>query len=137
MSASTSPISMPLSLKEPRLLRQAMLVDGHWIQADSGETLEIRNPSSGQLVARVPNGSATETRRSIQAAERAMPAWKSATAKERSVVLRRLYELMLTHIDDLARIMTAEQGKPLAEARGGRRSSRSVTAWSRVSFRGR
>ena len=111
-------IPVPLALREPGLLRQAMLVDGQWISADSGETLEIRNPSTGQLVARVPNGGASETRRAIEAAERAMPAWKSVTSKARSVVLRRLYELMLTHIDDLARIMTAEQGKPLAEARG-------------------
>lgn len=109
---------VPPPLKDGDLLRHAMLVDGHWIQADSGRTLEIRNPATDKLVARVPNGGATETRRAIEAASRALFAWRRTLPKERSRILRKLYELMLQHIDDLAMIMTAEQGKPLTEARG-------------------
>lgn len=107
-----------LLLKDPSLLRQAMLIDGAWIQADSGETIEIRNPATGVLIARVPNGGAAETKRAIAAAERAMQAWRNALPSERARVLRRLYELMLEHIDDLATVMTSEQGKPLSESRG-------------------
>lgn len=112
----SEPIKLPL--KDTGLLRQAMLVDGAWIQADSGETIEIRNPATGALIARVPNGGAAETKRAITAAERAMQAWRNALPAERARVLRRLYELMLEHIDDLATIMTSEQGKPLSESRG-------------------
>lgn len=112
----SEPIKLPL--KDPSLLRQAMLIDGAWIQADSGETIEIRNPATGALIARVPNGGAAETKRAIAAAERAMQAWRNALPGERARVLRRLYELMLEHIDDLATIMTSEQGKPLSESRG-------------------
>ena len=107
-----------LNLKDPGLLRQAMLIDGEWVQADSGQTIEVRNPATGELVARVPNGGAAETKRAIAAAERAMVGWRKVLPKERSKVLRTLYDLMLSHIDDLALIMTAEQGKPLVEARG-------------------
>ncbi|BEP71428.1 MULTISPECIES: NAD-dependent succinate-semialdehyde dehydrogenase [unclassified Variovorax] len=106
---------MPLT--DPSLLRQAMLIDGEWVQADSEQTLEVRNPATGELVARVPNGGAAETRRAIAAAERAMQSWRKTLPKERSKVLRTLYDLMLANIDDLAVIMTAEQGKPLVEAR--------------------
>lgn len=109
---------MPLPLKDPGLLRQAMLVDGAWVQADSGQTLEVRNPATGELVARVPNGGAAETRRAITAAERAMRSWSRVLPKVRSTVLRKLFDLLHEHIDDLAVIMTAEQGKPLSEARG-------------------
>ncbi|RDK03644.1 NAD-dependent succinate-semialdehyde dehydrogenase [Paraburkholderia lacunae] len=107
-----------LPLKDPGLLRQAMLIDGEWVPADSGETLDVRNPATGELVARVPNGGANETRRAIAAAERAMRVWRKALPRERAKVLRTLYDLMLAHIEDLAVIMTAEQGKPLVESRG-------------------
>ncbi|SFU26270.1 NAD-dependent succinate-semialdehyde dehydrogenase [Paraburkholderia aspalathi] len=107
-----------LALKDPGLLRQAMLIDGEWVPADSGETLEVRNPATGELLARVPNGGANETRRAIAAAGRAMQVWRKALPKERAKVLRTLYDLMLANIDDLAMIMTAEQGKPLVESRG-------------------
>lgn len=107
-----------LPLKDPDLLRQAVLIDGAWVQADSGRTLEVRNPATGALVAHVPDAGAAETRRAIAAAERALPGWRRALPKHRAQVLRRLYELMLEHIDDLALLMTCEQGKPLAEARG-------------------
>lgn len=107
-----------LQLKDPDLLREAMLIDGKWVQADNGQTIEVRNPATGELVARVPNGGDRETRRAIEAAERAMKGWRKTLPKERSKVLRKLYDLMLENIDDLAKIMTAEQGKPLVEARG-------------------
>lgn len=108
----------PLALKDKSLFRQAILIDGEWLQADSGQTLEIRNPATGALVARVPNAGAAETRRAVAAAERATQSWRKALPKHRAKVLRTLYDLMLEHIDDLALIMTSEQGKPLSEARG-------------------
>lgn len=107
-----------LPLKDPDLLRQAMLIDGQWVQADSGQTIDVINPATGELVARVPNGGAAETQRAIAAAERAMTSWRKTLSKQRAIVLRKLYELMHQHIDDLALIMTAEQGKPLVESRG-------------------
>jgi succinate-semialdehyde dehydrogenase / glutarate-semialdehyde dehydrogenase len=111
-----SPVQLPLKDKE--LLRQAMLIGGAWVEADSGQILEVRNPATGALVARVPNAGAAETRRAIVAAERAMNSWRKVLPKERSRILRTLYNLMLENIDDLAVIMTAEQGKPLTESRG-------------------
>jgi len=107
-----------LHLKDPDLLRQAMLIGGEWVQADSGETIEVRNPATGELVARVPNGGAAETRRAIAAAEKAMRTWRNTLPKERSKVLRKLFDLMHENLEDLAVIMTAEQGKPLVESRG-------------------
>ncbi|WP_321969099.1 NAD-dependent succinate-semialdehyde dehydrogenase [Paraburkholderia tropica] len=106
-----------LPLKDRDLLRQAMLIDGAWVQADNGQTLDVRNPATGELVARVPNGGAVETRRAIAAAEAAMRSWRAALPRHRAQVLRTLFDLMHAHIDDLALIMTAEQGKPIAEAR--------------------
>ncbi|CAG9233405.1 NADP(+)-dependent succinate-semialdehyde dehydrogenase [Paraburkholderia tropica] len=106
-----------LPLKDRDLLRQAMLIDGAWVQADNGQTLDVRNPATGELVARVPNGGAAETRRAIAAAEVAMRGWRAALPRHRAQVLRTLFDLMHAHIDDLALIMTAEQGKPIAEAR--------------------
>ena len=100
----------------PLLQRQAY-VDGAWVDADSGETFPVVNPATGEVVAEVPRMGAAETRRALAAAERALPAWKARTAKDRARVLRRLADLMLEHEDDLARLMVTEQGKPLAEAR--------------------
>jgi len=107
-----------LPLKDPELLRQAMLIGGQWVGADDGRTIDVRNPATGALLARVPRGGAAETGRAIEAAEKAMRGWRGALARERSAVLRRLYELMLEHADDLALLITSEQGKPLAEGRG-------------------
>ncbi|MGN6356687.1 MAG: NAD-dependent succinate-semialdehyde dehydrogenase [Novosphingobium sp.] len=107
-----------LPLNDRDLVRQAMLVDGAWVQADSGKTIDVRNPSTGELIARVPDGGAAETARAVAAADRAMAAWRRVLPKERARILRRLYDLMIEHIDDLAVILTAEQGKPLAEAKG-------------------
>ena len=118
MSNQARETPVKLNLKDPDLFRQAMLIDGDWVQADSGETLEIRNPATGELVGYAPRAGQTETARAIAAAERALAEWKNTLPKERSAILRRLYELMHEHLDDLALILTAEQGKALTEAKG-------------------
>ena len=102
---------------EPALLRRQAYVDGAWVDAASRETFPVMNPATGEVVAEVPRMCASETRRALAAAARALPAWKARTAKDRARVLRRLADLMLEHEDDLARLMVVEQGKPLAEAR--------------------
>ena len=107
-----------LGLKDPSLLRQACLIGGDWVTAASGATIEVRNPATGAIVGHVPSLSRAEVAKAIAAAHKAQPLWRAMTAKERSVILRRLFDLMIANTDDLARILTAEQGKPLAEARG-------------------
>ncbi len=105
-------------LKDPSLLRQQAYVNGAWVDADSGATMRIVNPATGQLVGTAPDMGAAETRRAIEAADAAWPAWRAKTPRERAVILRKWYDLMIANLDDLALILTAEQGKPLAEARG-------------------
>jgi succinate-semialdehyde dehydrogenase/glutarate-semialdehyde dehydrogenase len=107
-----------LQLADPGLLRQANYIDGQWVGADNGATIAVRNPANGELVGEVPALGEAETRRAIEAAHRAYPAWRALLASERSAILRRLNDLMLENKEDLALIMTAEQGKPLAESRG-------------------
>ena len=107
-----------LNLKNPALLRQQAYVAGQWIDADCGETRPVTNPATGEVIGTIPFMGEAETRRAIDAAEVAMKAWKQKTGKERSVVLRRWFDLMMANQEDLAIILTAEQGKPLAEARG-------------------
>ncbi len=107
-----------MRLEDKGLLRTGAFVAGAWTTADGGETFDVRNPATGELVAAVARCGAAETRRAIEAAESAQVDWRARTAKERAVVLRRLYELMMLHQEDLARILTAEMGKPIAEARG-------------------
>ncbi len=119
----------PLPLKDPSLFRQANYIDGKWIEADSGKTIVVRNPATGEAIGEVPALGTAETRRAIEAAHRAQPAWRAATAKERSVILRRLNDLMLANAEDLAVIMTAEQGKPLAESRGEIAYAASFLKW--------
>ena len=106
------------SLADPALWREQALVAGRWRDADAGGRCEVRNPATGALLGTVPDMGALETRRAVAAAHAALPAWSRTTARQRAQVLRRMYELMLEHQDDLAALMTAEQGKPLAEARG-------------------
>lgn len=118
-----------LVLSDPDLLRQRALIAGQWRDADGGGRCEVRNPASGELLGTVPDMGAVETRRAIDAAQDAFPAWAKKTAKERAQVLRRMYELMLQHQDDLAALMTAEQGKPLAEAKGEVAYSASFLEW--------
>ncbi|WP_282342431.1 NADP-dependent succinate-semialdehyde dehydrogenase [Pseudomonas sp. PS02288] len=107
-----------MELNDPALLRQQAYLNGEWCEADAGERTEILNPADASPVGAVPNMGGAETRRAILAAQAAQPAWRKLTAKERSLKLRRWGELMLENQEDLARIMTAEQGKPLSEARG-------------------
>ncbi len=112
-----NPVS-PLPLKDPTLFRQANLIDGKWVEADSGRSIIVKNPATGEAIGEVPAMGTAETRRAIEAANRAWPAWRKMLAKERRVILRKLSDLMLENADDLGVIMTAEQGKPLAEAKG-------------------
>ncbi len=107
-----------LSLKDPSLLKQQGYIDGQWVDADSGETIDVTNPATGEVIATVPKMGADETRRAIEAANAAWPAWRSKLAKDRAAILRRWFELMHENADDLALIMTSEQGKPLPEAKG-------------------
>ncbi|HCH7898984.1 TPA: NADP-dependent succinate-semialdehyde dehydrogenase [Klebsiella oxytoca] len=107
-----------MQLNDPTLFRQQAFIDGRWRDASSGETLGVTNPANGQQLGRVPKMGAEETREAIDAAARALPAWRVLTARERATILRRWFDLMMEHQDDLARLMTLEQGKPLAEAKG-------------------
>jgi succinate-semialdehyde dehydrogenase/glutarate-semialdehyde dehydrogenase len=107
-----------MQLQDTKLLRTQAYVDGDWIDADSGETTDIVNPANGEVIAQVARCGREETRRAITAAARALPDWRARTAQERARAIRRLFELMMEHQEDLARIMTAEQGKPISESRG-------------------
>ncbi len=118
-----------MQLKDPRLLRQQAYLDGNWVAADSGQTLTVTNPASGEIIGSVPKLGAVETRRAIHAAERALPGWRALTAKERAQRLRRWFELMLENQDDLALLMTWEQGKPLSESRGEIAYAASFLEW--------
>ena len=115
-------------MKNPELLRDACLIGGEWLPA-TGATLLVRNPASGEQVGTVPNFGAAETRRAIVAAEAAFGPWKAKTAAERAKILRRWFELMMENQEDLAQLMTAEQGKPLAEARGEIAYAASFIEW--------
>jgi len=118
-----------MQLNEPSLFQQQAFINGQWCLADSGETISVNNPSTQKLLGTVPNMGAAETRRAIEAANQALPAWRAKTAKQRSEIMQRWYALMLEHQDDLARIMTLEQGKPLAEARGEIAYAASFVQW--------
>jgi succinate-semialdehyde dehydrogenase/glutarate-semialdehyde dehydrogenase len=107
-----------LKLKDETLLKSEAYVDGAWIAADSGARFAVTNPSTGQTIADVADVGEVETRRAIEAANDAWPLWRKKTAKERAVLMRKYFELIMANQEDLARIMTAEQGKPLAETRG-------------------
>ncbi len=111
-------LTQTLPLKDPSLLRQQCYVNGEWVDADSKAAIKVLNPATNALLGSVPSMGAGETRRAIEAAYAAQPAWRAKTAKERAVILRKWFELMLANQEDLAVIMTAEQGKPLAESRG-------------------
>ena len=110
-----------------KLLKQQAYIAGQWISSDS--TIEVTNPATGQVIGTVPALGAEETRTAIDAAAAAQPAWAAKTAKERAGVLRRWYELMIEHSEDLAALMTTEQGKPLAEARGEVAYAASFAEW--------
>ena len=117
------------NIKDGSIFRQQCFINGGWQDADSGETIAIRNPATGETLGAVPKMGGAETRHAIDAANAALPGWRAKTAGERAKLLRRWYELMLTHQDDLALIMTSEQGKPLAEAKGEIAYAASYLEW--------
>ena len=107
-----------LQLKDMKLFRQQCYIDGQWADADDKSTLPVNNPADGAEIGTIPKMGAAETRRAIAAANAAWPAWRAKTAKERATVLRKWFDLMMANQDDLAVLMTTEQGKPLAESKG-------------------
>ena len=116
-------------LSDTGLLRQQCYVNGEWVDASSGATFEVSNPATGEVLGRVPNLGASETRQAIEAANAALPAWRSKTGKERGAILRRWYELIMANLQDLAVLMTSEQGKPLAESKGEVAYGASFVEW--------
>src|SRR5438094_7605647 len=107
-----------MKLQDEKLFRQKCYIDGEWVDAYDRATIPVKDPASGETLGTVPKMGAEETRRAIEAADRASPAWAGKTGKERAQILRRWYDLMMATQDDLAALMTAEQGKPLAESKG-------------------
>ena len=118
-----------MQLKDPTLLRTQAFVNGEWVNAASGGTQDVLNPATSEKLGTVPNMGAAETRGAIEAASAAFPAWARRTAKDRAAILRRWYDLMMSNQDDLAVIMTAEQGKPLAESKGEIAYAASFIEW--------
>ena len=116
-------------LTDAGLFRQQAYIDGQWCDADNHRVIQVTDPAGGAVIGTVPGMGATETRRAIAAAEAAMPAWRAKTAKDRSRVLRKWHDLMMEHQEDLAMLMTAEQGKPLAESRGEIAYAASFIEW--------
>ncbi|MCA3248537.1 MAG: NAD-dependent succinate-semialdehyde dehydrogenase [Azospirillum sp.] len=107
-----------VALKDPKLFRQQAYIDGRWVDADSKKTFDVDNPATGEMIGHVPDMGAAETRRAIEAAERAYPGWRKTPAKARAAILRKWFDLMTANADDLALLMVMEQGKPMAEAKG-------------------
>ncbi|KAA9383577.1 NAD-dependent succinate-semialdehyde dehydrogenase [Neorhizobium galegae] len=118
-----------LILKDPSLLRDQCFIGGEWHHADDGRVFDVTNPADGSVVAAVPRMGAMETRRAIESAERAQSDWKALSGKQRAAMLRKWFDLLIEHQDDLAAIMTAEQGKPLAEAKGEIAYAASYIEW--------
>lgn len=125
MSSSTG---LP-ALKDPSLFRTQAFLAGQWVGADSGRTINVTNPATGAIIGTVPDMGAAETRRAIEAAYKAWPAWRAKTAKERAAILRKWFDLMMANQEDLAVLMTAEQGKPLTESRGEIAYAASFIEW--------
>ena len=118
-----------MKLKDPKLFRTRAFSNGAWVNADNESTVNVTNPATGEVLGTVPNMGAAETRRAIAAAAAAFPAWAAKTAKERATLLRRWHDLMLDNRDDLATLMTAEQGKPFAESKGEIAYAASFIEW--------
>ena len=118
-----------MQLHDMGLFRQQALIDGVWCAADSGDVMTVINPASGDTLGSVPKMGAAETRRAIEAAAHALPGWRARTGKARAQILRRWFDLILAHQEDLARLMTLEQGKPLAESRGEIAYAASFIEW--------
>jgi succinate-semialdehyde dehydrogenase/glutarate-semialdehyde dehydrogenase len=118
-----------MQLKDKALFRQQCYIDGKWVDAESRATISVNNPADNSILGTVPKMGAAETRRAIEAADRALPAWRAKTAKERAGILRKWFNLMMENQEDLAQLMTAEQGKPLTESRGEIAYSGSFIEW--------
>jgi succinate-semialdehyde dehydrogenase/glutarate-semialdehyde dehydrogenase len=118
-----------MKLQDAKLLRQQCYVDGTWVSAEGGANIAVRNPATGEPIGTVPRLGGLETRRAIEAADRALPAWRARTGKQRAAILRTWADLMLANADDLALIMTSEQGKPLAESKGEIAYAASFIEW--------
>ena len=118
-----------MMLSDPALLRSQAYIDGKWLNADNGAAFAVENPATGTRLGTVPDLTAIEARRAIESAHHTFPEWASLAAQERAVLLRRWFELIMVHREDLATIMTAEQGKPLAEARGEIAYAASFIEW--------
>lgn len=118
-----------MQLNDHKLFRQQAFIQGEWRDANNQQTIDVTNPANGQLLGTVPKMGAGETRAAIEAANQALPAWRALTAKERAVILRRWFDLMMANQDDLAKLMTLEQGKPLAEAKGEIAYAASFIEW--------
>src|SRR5687767_10401468 len=118
-----------LSLKDPSLFRQQCYINGQWADADSGKTIDVTNPATGEVLGTIPDMGTAETRRAIEAANAAWAGWRKKTAKERANILRKLFNLMMENQDDLAVLMTAEQGKPMAESKGEIAYAASFIEW--------
>jgi len=126
---ATKSESVANQLKDKKLFREACYVDGGWVQSKSGGTVQVDNPATGEIIGSVPKLGAVETREAIEAANRAFAAWSKKTGKERAIVLRKWFDLMMENQEDLARLMTLEQGKPLAESRGEVSYAASFLEW--------
>jgi len=107
-----------MKLQDQSLLKSNAYIDGAWVESDNGSRFDVLNPATGEIIGNLPDMAAAETRRAIEAAERAWPEWRGRTAKARAVVLRRLFDLMMQNQEDLAQLITAECGKPIVEGRG-------------------
>jgi succinate-semialdehyde dehydrogenase/glutarate-semialdehyde dehydrogenase len=129
MNAPADPKQFRMQLKDASLFREQAYIDGAWVDADSRDTIPVTNPATGGVIGTVPKMGTAETRRAIEAADRALPAWRAKTSKERAAILRKWFDLMMANQDDLALIMTTEQGKPLSEAKGEVAYAASFIEW--------
>ena len=118
-----------MKLTDGKLFRQQCYINGAWTDADSGDSIDVTNPATGEKLGTIPKMGTAETKRAIEAANAAWPAWRAKTAKERAQILRKWFELMMANQDDLGTLMTAEQGKPLAEAKGEVAYAASFIEW--------
>ncbi|MCR9257109.1 MAG: NADP-dependent succinate-semialdehyde dehydrogenase [Alphaproteobacteria bacterium] len=121
--------NLPVTLKDPDLFRQQAYIAGEWVDADSGEVVQVTDPASGQVIGTVPKMGKAEAKRAVDAADAAWAEWRGKTAKERATILRTMFEMMMEHQDDLGKLMTAEQGKPLPEAKGEVAYAASFLEW--------
>ena len=124
-----SDVKFALPLADSRLFRQQGFINGQWLDADSKVTINVTNPADGSVIGTIPKMGVAETRRAIEAASAALPAWRAKLPKERANILRKWFELMIANTDDLGLLMTTEQGKPLAEAKGEIAYAASFIEW--------